>query len=70
MRAAGLPADAAFGQLEFRYAATADQFATIAKLRAARRVWARVAQQCAGATSEALRAVAARGQLVVDADPP
>lgn len=52
MRAAGLPADAAFGQLEFRYAATADQFATIAKLRAARRVWARVAQQC-GVTSEA-----------------
>jgi methylmalonyl-CoA mutase len=52
MRAAGLPAEAAFGQLEFRYAATADQFATIAKLRAGRRVWARVAQQC-GVTSEA-----------------
>jgi methylmalonyl-CoA mutase len=46
MRQAGLPADAAFGQLEFRYAATADQFTTIAKLRAARRVWARVAEQC------------------------
>jgi methylmalonyl-CoA mutase len=46
MRAAGLPGAAAFGQLEFRYAATADQFATIAKLRAARRTWARVAQQC------------------------
>ena len=52
MRAAGLPADAAFGQLEFRYAATAGQFATIAKLRAARRIWARVAQQC-GVTSDA-----------------
>jgi methylmalonyl-CoA mutase len=52
MRAAGLPAEAAFGQLEFRYAATADQFATIAKLRAGRRVWARVAQQC-GITSDA-----------------
>jgi methylmalonyl-CoA mutase len=46
MRRIGLPAEAAFGQLEFRYAATADQFTTIAKLRAARRVWARVAQQC------------------------
>jgi methylmalonyl-CoA mutase len=46
LRAAGLSADAAFGQLEFRYAATADQFTTIAKLRAARRVWARVAEQC------------------------
>jgi methylmalonyl-CoA mutase len=52
MREAGLSADAAFGQLEFRYAATADQFATIAKLRAARRTWARVAQQC-GVTSGA-----------------
>jgi methylmalonyl-CoA mutase len=52
MRAAGLSAEAAFGQLEFRYAATADQFTTIAKLRAARRVWARVAQQC-GVTSDA-----------------
>jgi methylmalonyl-CoA mutase len=51
MRAAGLSADAAFAQLEFRYAATADQFATIAKLRAARRIWARVAQQC-GVTSD------------------
>jgi methylmalonyl-CoA mutase len=52
MRAAGLSAEAAFGQLEFRYAATADQFTTIAKLRAARRAWARVAQQC-GVTSDA-----------------
>jgi methylmalonyl-CoA mutase len=46
LRAAGLPATAALAQLEFRYAATADQFATIAKLRAARRAWARVAEQC------------------------
>ncbi|MFI9629369.1 methylmalonyl-CoA mutase family protein [Streptomyces sp. NPDC052042] len=43
---AGLPAEAACGQLEFRYAATADQFLTIAKLRAARRLWARVAEVC------------------------
>ncbi|TDC28046.1 methylmalonyl-CoA mutase [Streptomyces sp. 8K308] len=41
---AGLPVDAALGQLEFRYAATTDQFLTIAKLRAARRLWARVAE--------------------------
>ncbi|MFF8772014.1 methylmalonyl-CoA mutase subunit beta [Kitasatospora sp. NPDC015120] len=43
---AGLPVDAALGQLEFRYAADADQFLTIAKFRAARRLWARVAQAC------------------------
>ncbi|OKI91967.1 methylmalonyl-CoA mutase [Streptomyces sp. CB01249] len=40
----GLDAEAALGRLEFRYAATADQFLTIAKLRAARRLWARVAE--------------------------
>lgn len=41
---AGLDIDTALGLVEFRFAATADQFLTIAKLRAARRVWARVAQ--------------------------
>lgn len=44
LTAAGLDVDAALGLVEFRFAATADQFLTIAKLRAARRVWARVAQ--------------------------
>jgi methylmalonyl-CoA mutase len=43
---AGLPVAEALSQLEFRYAATADQFATIAKLRAARGLWARVAREC------------------------
>ncbi|OKJ68740.1 methylmalonyl-CoA mutase subunit beta, partial [Streptomyces sp. CB02460] len=43
---AGLGVEAACAQLEFRYAATADQFLTIAKMRAARRLWARVAEVC------------------------
>ncbi|MGW7407397.1 methylmalonyl-CoA mutase family protein [Streptomyces sp. NPDC054833] len=43
---AGLTAEQALAQLEFRYAATADQFLTVAKLRAARRLWARVAEVC------------------------
>ncbi|KMS66501.1 methylmalonyl-CoA mutase [Streptomyces regensis] len=43
---AGLGVEQAVTQLEFRYAATADQFLTIAKLRAARRLWARVAEVC------------------------
>ncbi|MFE6774904.1 methylmalonyl-CoA mutase family protein [Streptomyces sp. NPDC057702] len=60
LTAAGLPVDAALGQLEFRYAATADQFLTIAKLRAARRLWARVARVC-GAAGQA----AAQRQHVV-----
>ncbi|MEV7022331.1 methylmalonyl-CoA mutase subunit beta, partial [Kitasatospora sp. NPDC093558] len=52
LTAAGLPVDAALGQLEFRYAADGDQFLTIAKFRAARRLWARVAE-VSGATAEA-----------------
>jgi methylmalonyl-CoA mutase len=44
LTAAGLTVPDALGQIEFRYAATVDQFATIAKLRAARRLWARVAE--------------------------
>ncbi|MCZ9342313.1 methylmalonyl-CoA mutase family protein, partial [Streptomyces sp. TRM76130] len=43
---AGLGVEQALGRMEFRYAATADQFLTIAKLRAARRLWARVAEVC------------------------
>ncbi|WP_330237715.1 methylmalonyl-CoA mutase small subunit [Streptomyces sp. NBC_00525] len=43
---AGLGVEAACAQLEFRYAATVDQFLTIAKTRAARRLWARVAEVC------------------------
>ncbi|MGW0711192.1 methylmalonyl-CoA mutase family protein [Streptomyces sp. NPDC002643] len=46
LTAAGLSVEQACGQLEFRYAATDDQFLTIAKLRAARRLWARVAEVC------------------------
>ncbi|MFE2227259.1 methylmalonyl-CoA mutase family protein [Streptomyces kronopolitis] len=52
LTAAGLGIDDACRQLEFRYAATADQFLTIAKLRAARRLWARVAEVC-GASPDA-----------------
>ena len=47
----GLPVDDAFGQLEFRYGVTADQFTTIAALRAARRLWDRVGE-VSGASPE------------------
>lgn len=53
LEAAGIPLAAAFGQLEFRYAATADQFATIVKTRAARRTWAAVAEGCGVSSAEA-----------------
>jgi methylmalonyl-CoA mutase len=58
--AAGHDVDAAFRQLECRFAATADQFLTVAKLRAARRLWARAAD-VAGASP----AVAAQVQHAV-----
>jgi methylmalonyl-CoA mutase len=51
---AGLNVDDAADRLEFRLAATADQFLTIAKLRAARRLWARVTE-VAGGTARGMR---------------
>ncbi|TKG64233.1 methylmalonyl-CoA mutase small subunit [Prauserella endophytica] len=51
---AGLSVEDAAAQLEFRYAATGDQFLTIAKFRAARRLWARVTE-VSGAKGVAMR---------------
>lgn len=45
LTAAGVDVADALGQLLFRFAATDDQFETIAKFRAARRLWARVAHE-------------------------
>ena len=41
---AGVDRAVAFASIEFRFAADADQFATITKLRAARGLWARIAE--------------------------
>ncbi len=51
--ARGIDAASAIPRLELRLAATADQFATIAKFRAARALWARVAEAvgCPGAAA-------------------
>jgi methylmalonyl-CoA mutase len=43
---AGISVEETLAQLEFRLAVTADQFGSMAKLRAARRVWDRVAALC------------------------
>ncbi|WP_280379583.1 methylmalonyl-CoA mutase family protein [Nocardia wallacei] len=45
LTAAGVDVADVLGQLMFRFAATDDQFETIAKFRAARRLWARVAHE-------------------------
>ncbi len=60
LTAAGIGVDAAARLLELRLAATAEQFPTIAKLRAARRLWSRVLE-VSGAdpgTAPAVHAVA------------
>ncbi|MEU1189933.1 methylmalonyl-CoA mutase family protein [Streptomyces sp. NPDC005859] len=54
---AGLPVEQACAQLEFRYGATADQFLTVAKLRAARRLWARVTEVCGTPVGQVQHAV-------------
>ncbi len=46
LEAAGIPANEAFGQIDLRVGATADQFLTAAGVRAVRRVWARVGEAC------------------------
>jgi len=48
MTTAGMTVDQAARQIEFTYSASADQFGTIAKLRAARLTWGRVVQACGG----------------------
>ncbi|MCC5473881.1 methylmalonyl-CoA mutase family protein [Streptomyces barringtoniae] len=65
---AGLGVEQAAGQLEFRYAATADQFLTVAKLRAARRLWARVAEVC-GAPGAQVQHVVTSPVMMARRDP-
>ncbi|TQM11180.1 methylmalonyl-CoA mutase family protein [Pseudonocardia kunmingensis] len=57
LTAGGLDLAAAAGQLEFRYAATVEQFPTIAKLRAARLLWSRVTEACGVALPQYQHAV-------------
>ncbi|MDN5749882.1 MAG: methylmalonyl-CoA mutase subunit beta [Pseudonocardia sp.] len=49
--------------LEFRFAATAEQFPTIAKLRAARRLWSRVTEACGSVQPMAQHAVSSPTML-------
>ncbi len=46
LEAAGIDPGTACGLIDFRYAATDEQFPTISKLRAARRLWDRLTQLC------------------------
>jgi methylmalonyl-CoA mutase len=51
----GIAPSDALRQISFRFAADDDQFMTIAKLRAARQLWARVAEVVGGASAGAAR---------------
>ncbi|MEO3867699.1 methylmalonyl-CoA mutase subunit beta [Nonomuraea sp. B12E4] len=66
----GLTVAQALEQIDFRYAATDDQFATIAKLRAARRLWARVAEVCGAAEHGAQRQHAVTSSAMMTARDP
>ncbi len=61
---AGIDLDAAVGLLEFRFAATDEQFATIAKLRAARRCWSRVLELSEVSTASTGGSLAQRQHVV------
>lgn len=62
---AGLSVPQALGQLEFRCSTTDNQFLSLARLRAARRLWARVAEACGAPQAGAQRqhAVTSRAML-------
>jgi methylmalonyl-CoA mutase len=66
---AGLAVDEAARRLEFRFAATADQFATIAKLRAARRLWARVTEVCGASVRSAPQHAVTSSTMMTRRDP-
>ncbi|WP_300008867.1 methylmalonyl-CoA mutase family protein [Pseudonocardia sp.] len=63
LTAAGLDVAAANRLCEFRLAATAEQFPTIAKLRAARRLWSRATQACGSAEPAFVHAVSSPTML-------
>jgi methylmalonyl-CoA mutase len=67
--ATGLTVEQAAGQLEFRYAATAVQFLTIAKLRAARRLWARVCEASGAANIPQLQHAVTSSAMLTKRDP-
>jgi methylmalonyl-CoA mutase len=60
---AGLTVGDALAAVEFRFAVTADQFLSIAKLRAARKLWARVAELSGGSPRQYQHAVTSHAMM-------
>ncbi len=69
LEAGGVALDAARRMLYFRLAADADQFLTIAKFRALRKLWARVEDACGLAPTPALVAAETAWRMMTQRDP-
>jgi methylmalonyl-CoA mutase len=65
---AGLPVVDALARVDFRFAVSDDQFASIAKLRAARQIWARVAE-LSGADAEQRQHAVTSAAMMTTRDP-
>ncbi len=69
LEAAGVPLDAAREMIYFRLAANADEFLTIAKFRAIRKLWARVEQACGLDPKPAVVAAETAWRMMTKHDP-
>ena len=69
LEAGGIALDAARRMIYFRLAADADQFLTIAKFRAIRKLWARVEQACGLAPAPAFVAAETAWRMMTRRDP-
>jgi len=69
LEAGGVPLDAARGMIYFRLAADADEFLTIAKFRAIRKLWARVEAACGLAPKRATVAAESAWRMLTKRDP-
>ena len=67
--ASGVPLEQARGMIYFRMAADADEFLTIAKLRAIRKLWARVEKACGLAPKPVIVAAETAWRMMTQRDP-
>ena len=69
IEAAGVPLETARGMIYFRLAADADEFLTIAKFRAIRKLWARVEEACGLAPKPVIVAAETAWRMMTRHDP-
>lgn len=69
LEAGGVPLEQARGMIYFRMAADADEFLTIAKLRAVRKLWARVEEACGLTPKPAIVAAETAWRMLTKRDP-